>query len=473
MTEGYDCDKGYAANAAQMRRRILSVLPAASYAMETLLSLADIVADERCATAAVEIGPQPRLLVNPGFVEEHCATDERLFMLTMHELYHVLLGHTRQWSRITDVDNIVFDAVINSLLCRSFPEPPYTDLFTSLYSATSFPERLLRPPIGWPHYARAADDIGPQEQAVMRLLYDQAEGASMVTYSDVRALLADEHGGPMPVLLGDHMGSGGSGLADAAAAADPLFTEILGQTVGNWPDEHVGRLPGKGAAELKKAFIPKTVKPRAAFLGALRTLLRRAGIITGKRNGTLSWEVQPRTFERMTFEPTARDRTIAAKGELWDTDPLLYQDGVVRQARRLAPSASAFVYLDVSGSMNMDLPWLLSALSPLVRDGSVDVRVFSTVVAEAARQDFAAGRVRTTGGTDIRCVYGHLLGLPQAKTPRKAVILTDGHTGRPTPDQYEATRQRGVRFYVGVVQGGNVRDLAPYVAATVQLPALR
>jgi hypothetical protein len=37
----------------------------------------------------------PRLLINPQFVEAHAATPERLLMLVMHELHHVLLGHTR------------------------------------------------------------------------------------------------------------------------------------------------------------------------------------------------------------------------------------------------------------------------------------------------------------------------------------------------------------------------------------------
>ncbi len=466
--------------AQRMRARVMSVLPAGRYEMLTLLSLVDVVADDRCATAAVETGPQPRLLVNPDFIEEHCATDERLFMLIMHELYHVLLGHTRLWPRVTDVDNIVMDAVINSLLCRQFPEPAYTDLFTSLYSADLFPDRILRPPVGW-HLSRRVLPFAarPGESAVMRLLYGKEPSAagspSMVTYDDVRALFdgAEGAGESEPPLLGDHSGPNGSGPADEAAVRDPLVSSALGQAVARWPQEGLSRAAGLGLRELQELLLGKPKPPRASFLEALRDLLRRAGITSGKRNGPLSWEVQPRTFERMTFEPTARDRTIAAKGELWDTDQLLYQDAVVRPAPRLRPSASAFVYLDVSGSMSADLPWLLSALGPLVRDGSIDVRLFSTMVAEVTRQDFAAGRVRTTGGTDIQCVYDHLLGLPRAKTPRRAVILTDGYTGRPTPDQCQATRQRGVQFYVGVIQGGYVRDLAPYVEAVVKLPALR
>ena len=42
---------------------------------------------------------------------------EIFFLLILHELYHVILGHTRLFSRVSPIDNIVFDAVINSMLC--------------------------------------------------------------------------------------------------------------------------------------------------------------------------------------------------------------------------------------------------------------------------------------------------------------------------------------------------------------------
>ena len=35
-----------------------------------------------------------RLLFNRQFVDEHCRTDEHLLMLLMHEMHHLVLGHT-------------------------------------------------------------------------------------------------------------------------------------------------------------------------------------------------------------------------------------------------------------------------------------------------------------------------------------------------------------------------------------------
>ena len=74
------------------------------------------------SAAAVECRAQPRLLVNPEFVAAHANTPEKLLMLVMHELHHFLLGHTTLFARTTMVQNFVFDAVINGLICRMFPE---------------------------------------------------------------------------------------------------------------------------------------------------------------------------------------------------------------------------------------------------------------------------------------------------------------------------------------------------------------
>ena len=134
---------------ASIAERILDAFPSGSYGLLALLRLLDIAETGEVATAAVECTAMPRLLVNPAFVEAHAATPERLLMLIMHELHHVLLGHTRLFPRHTGADNLIFDAVINALLCRMFPSPEHTSFFTEFYSDKRFPECLLRPPSRW------------------------------------------------------------------------------------------------------------------------------------------------------------------------------------------------------------------------------------------------------------------------------------------------------------------------------------
>src|SRR5262245_50898898 len=135
--------------------RILDCFPSGTYALTALLRLLDVVESDEVSTAAVECRVRPRLLVNPYFVDRHADTPEKLLMLVMHELHHVLLGHTRLFPRISAIDNIVFDAVINSLLCRMFPGREFTALFTEFYSDAKVPDCLLRPPGGWKPTQRA------------------------------------------------------------------------------------------------------------------------------------------------------------------------------------------------------------------------------------------------------------------------------------------------------------------------------
>ncbi|MBK6407039.1 MAG: hypothetical protein IPF66_19690 [Holophagales bacterium] len=103
--------------------RLLNALPAGAYEVTALLGLLRIEESRDVPTAAVTCERRPVLKLNPDFLGEHCASDEHLFMLVMHELHHVLLGHTRLFPRATPLHNVAFDAVINALLCTRFPQP--------------------------------------------------------------------------------------------------------------------------------------------------------------------------------------------------------------------------------------------------------------------------------------------------------------------------------------------------------------
>jgi hypothetical protein len=132
-----------------IEEQILDCFPSGSYALSSLLRLVDIVEDRQVPTAAVECRVQPRLLINPDFVNCHANTPERLLMLVMHELHHVLLGHTTLFKTVTKTDNFVFDCVINALISRMFSHDEHLSFLTDFYSDKIFPECLLRPPTRW------------------------------------------------------------------------------------------------------------------------------------------------------------------------------------------------------------------------------------------------------------------------------------------------------------------------------------
>ena len=86
------------------------------------------------------------------------------------------------------------------------------------------------------------------------------------------------------------------------------------------------------------------------------------------------------------------------------------------------PLGTAQIYLDVSGSMNAEMPLVIGLLNRLRRHIRMPFLAFSTVVAPAHIANGAL-RTDTTGGTSLSCVLEHI-----AKTrPESAVIVTDGY----------------------------------------------
>jgi hypothetical protein len=109
---------------------------------------------------------------------------------------------------------------------------------------------------------------------------------------------------------------------------------------------------------------------------------------------------------------------------------------------------TAQVYLDVSGSMNVEMPLVVRLLSRLSRYIRRPFWAFSDVVAPAVIEN---GHLRadTTGGTSLSCVLEHL-----AKTrPEAAVVVTDGYIENVPPALVAAVK--GVRLHAIVTREGN------------------
>jgi len=201
-----------------LQERLLDCFPSGSYALAALLRLMDIVETTTVATAAVECLSQPRLLVNPEFVAKSAATPEKLLMLVMHELHHVLLGHTTLFPVPTPLRNFVFDCVINALISRMFPSPEHLAFLTDLYSDAEYPECLLRPAAGWrggsgavpPAIGALPEPERGRAAALHRALYSDG-GATYLEICEVLPGLVDGDAvGSIP-LLGGHDPGGATG----------------------------------------------------------------------------------------------------------------------------------------------------------------------------------------------------------------------------------------------------------------------
>jgi hypothetical protein len=475
------------ADTKSLRARLFDVVPAASFQMEKLLGLVDIVLSDAVPTAAVECSFAPRMLLNPQFVEQYCQRDGHLLMLVMHELQHIILGHTRLFPRVTPAHNLAFDAVINAMLCKQFPSE--AGFFQATNGWETFPGRLLRPAPGWPTAPEPmGDDASDREREVHDLLYEK-EG-QQVTYHELFELLVTEfetraaqaagagkiagaeQGLGDAVLLGDHGGPSGAGTFDEQATRDETTRSVLRRVVEDWPspDQPLG---GRDVGRSQKNWILEPIRsPREALRKALRRLLRRAGVTSGAARVRQRRSCVETTIRVGTVRPQARDRRAHAWTRLHGAPPLLWRGRAKRTQQLRRPQPTAHVYLDISGSMDAALPTLAAALREPHRAGAIRLFVFSTVIGEAQPGDLAKQRFANTRGTNIRCVLDHLETFSAQHRPRRIVLLTDGYVG--TVDPAELQRLR-VSLFVGhyaVYGAQSAHGLAKVARHIEVLPAL-
>lgn len=430
-----------------LAERILDCFPSGSYALHALLQLLEISESRDVETAAVECRIQPRLLVNPDFVATWAETPEKLLMLIMHELHHVLLGHTRLFSCVTKVDNLVFDAVINALLCRMFPDNVYTSFFTDFYDQRQFPACLLRPPSGWSPSSYPGPPIALRSRKMKsmaeahRALYSE-KGA---TYHDIFDALRNSLTEVMAsgvLFLGDH-GDGGSrfGRLDARS---PLLFDMVRQIVERWP-QPPDPIRGRSLAEiLKREQIDVSRKPSNAEI--LRSMLRRVANAGQRGRGAPLAGQDTTTIS--TPLPTFDRRSVVLRA--LGVPNLLHADRLNHHRR--VRGEKVHVYLDVSGSIG-DLKAVLYGALLDCRDFVYPlVHLFSTKVADVTARQMRSGTCLSTGGTEIACVAEHM----RDHRIRRAILVTDGYVGHPEGLDHETLS--GATLGVALTPGNSTRD---------------
>ncbi len=447
--------------------RLVACLPAASFEMETLCRLVAVTASRGVPTAAVSCGDRPRLLVNPDFVATHCQRDEHLFLLVMHELWHIILAHTTVYPRVTPAHNIAFDAVINAGLARQFQSPEYRGFFEAINPTDDFPGLLLRPPEGWPT-APVYPEVTPRVGRILRQLYPPPlppgaeEQSAMPTYEEIVELLAAVPLEGGATLLGDHGDpEGEERLTRAGALAD-----VVRDIVSRWPPPPFP-LGGRDAGGEQRGWEMTRADPAAAARSAFaRILLRLLGPRPGSgRRRRARVEVQGGSG----VLPNPRDRMAPARRLLGCPGSLWAQPTPV-PCRVPDPARATLVYLDVSGSMAAVLPHLVGLLVPYVAARRATVTQFSTEVSPLTLADLQRGELTTTYGTSVDPVLRHALA---DRAARRVLVVTDGYTGRPGAEVAAAVAARGLRVHVVLPAERAFRDdLADVAASMTVLPPI-
>lgn len=412
--------------------RIYNVIPSGSLHMIELLKLTSIKYSADIDSAAMTCGMYPELLLNKGFIETYCKTDEHLFMLIMHELYHLILGHTKLFVRHDEIDNIAFDAVINSMLCKMFPKKCYTSFFTNINSDSDPIGSILRP-------------IGEKTPNNVRPLLEKLYNSDQGTYYDVYKYIAkmfktnkiDAKDGK-PVFLGNHDVNN--------SVINPTLKELLDGIISKWPKELTitgrdlgGNVEDKIFGEYKKER-KEEIK--------MKRLLKKAGINIGYiYNDRISMS---NCLENInTFIPNYKDRSTLTKSYFYNRQ-LLYKKEEYINTLTKENKSNTIVYLDVSGSVDNDIKKMASLLLIPYKNKEIKLYTFSTVVNETTYKDFKQGKYKTTGGTNIECIFKHFFELNKSKRGKKILILTDGYVGRLKDSYLDMIRKERIEVYVGL-----------------------
>ena len=410
-------------------------------AVRAVLKVLHVEFTDAVPTLAVTCEDRPRLLVNLGFVREHCRTEAHVKAVICHEFLHVLLRHTERFTTLTPAEHLALDAVINAIIHRTLG-PDYSGMMSRYYAKERGVAMLLRPPtVEEQGRIRNAEwGNGRARERQVQVAWGGLYTGKLVA-DDIRDL-AREHltrkTGSTAVLIGNHdaLGGGGSPDPDASAvladALDAALKAMNGSGVFRSP---TGRGVGADAYrnEVRGADTAVTRWRRETY-SVLRRHLR-------PDPQSVAREPSPRSFTLPVLSPGDRR---AALRSLWS--PFLPE--ARWQTEHTARAGSAQVYLDVSGSMDAEMPLivaLLGRLAPYIRR---PFWAFSNIVAPARIEQ---GRLvaDTTGGTSMACVLAHV-----AKTrPRAAIVVTDGYIEAISQTQVAITA--GTRLHVIVTRDGN------------------
>ena len=396
------------------------------FAVRAVLKVLQVEFTETVPTLAVTCETRPRLLVNLAFLKKHCRTDQHVKAVICHEFLHVLLRHTERIAAFSPAEHVAFDAVINAIIHRELGDD-YSEFMSRYYAKEKGVRRLLRPPTrtertpdplmrAWVSLYNGlliADDIADLARDILDVKTVPSTGTVLIGGHD-----QTEFVGELPEVLQE--------------ALDQALKSMNGCGIWRSPKER-----GVGA-NAYRAAIPGVSEGVQRWRRETLEVLRRHLVPDPK---AVRHDTRPLHFTVPVLSPGDRRATLRA---LWS--PLL-PEALWSTEQRLR-SGTAQVYLDVSGSMNAEMPLIIGLLARLGRFIHKPLWAFSNVVAKA---EIVNGRLLadTTGGTSMACVLEHI-----AETrPAAAVVVTDGYIETLSPGLLAGVR--GTRLHVIVTRDGS------------------
>ena len=377
-------------------------------AISPLLRILEICFTTEVPTMAVTLEERPRLLVNLSFVDEHCKTDAHVKAVILHEFLHILLRHTEKKHPVSDAEHLAMDAVINAIIHRQVGDEA-SSMMAAYYGKETGIMRLLRPRIGdEPDVCRLFDKAWTglyDGRLVVDDIHELAEELSQPSASSAGPS-EGVSGIVLERLLGNHSGIGSELPEAIKEALDRSLRTMNG--AGVWRAPHSR---GVGAA-LRDTQIASSATAVERWVRETFVILRRY-VMPNSRSPLLDAASVASVLPVLT----TGDRRSFLRA-MWS--PFLPE--AVWLIEKPRPAGRTQIYLDVSGSMDAEMPHVIALLNRLRHFIKMPFWAFSTDVRPAviSKGVLVTG---TTGGTSIECVLRHI----GETRPRNAVIVTDGY----------------------------------------------
>lgn len=436
-------------------------------AVRATLKILDVEFTKGVPTLAVTCQSRPRMLVNLDFVAQNCSTEAQVKALICHEFLHVLLRHTEKPGKVNRSRHIATDAVINAIIHRTLGKA-YSSMMSNYYAKARGTALLLRPPmtdeIAWSKSRRGGKPVPARTITLMNAWHGIYCGKLVV--DDIEAIVSDME----PYAADQMIRQWTTGTRPNSEPIDPLL-------IGNHSDDEHGELSQPLCDALDQSLREMNGH------GIWRNPLSRGVCPALSETGVQASTVQLDAWRRVTMRVLKRcvmpdRRSPRNQSEAMQTRlPVL--SGQDRRAllaslwlpyipqsqwnvEALRHSGTTQVYLDVSGSMDKEIPHVVRLLGQLGAYIRRPLWAFSDEVAPA-RIVNGFLRTDTTGGTSMSCVLRHL-----ARTqPSAAVIVTDGYIEEvPTKLLSQAS---GTRIHVLLTNGGSPSMLNKAGLAFTQL----
>lgn len=399
----------------EFRAIYLELIDENPLAVRAVLKVLEIEFTSEVPTLAVTCTDAPVLKVNLGFVAKECAQEEHVKALIIHEFLHILLRHTMTRKPITPERHLATDAVINAIIHRQLGAD-YSGLMSHYYRDEEGIFVLLRPPTDEEEWSllSAARTGGPTPLAIAwQGLYSGNLCADDI--EEIANDFRDETEDLDEKLLGDHQPKNldGSPLEENSPLPE-ILKQALDHALETMNGDGIWRSPherGVGAAAYQREVRESTERVDGWCRATFDVLKRH---VDPTANGTLTGF---RPSEYLLPVLSSHDRRAVLRS-LWS--PFLPESRWLSE--RSVPVGGTQVYLDVSGSMNAEMPLIVKLLGRLGRYIQRPFWAFSDEVAPAVIEN---GRLvaDTTGGTSMACVLDHV-----ARTrPPAAVVITDGY----------------------------------------------